>query len=194
MPGAGIVALSWASNVAFAATAVPVALGADSLDTVAAAMALALFAVSLVVWVWAFGQALVRSARGDEIAVASLFFLQGSAPRSVGVHLLGSLAVSVGLAVATAKAEPFGVLVPMLPLGLAGLWAARYGVFPARPQATTTKGSSPAPEARPSGGGTARRRSPAAARSRGSVPAEHAGGRTRSRAARGRNGRGRSSQ
>jgi len=33
---------------------------------------------------------------------------------------------------ATALAEPFGVLVPMLPLGLLGLWGARHGVFPPR--------------------------------------------------------------
>jgi hypothetical protein len=38
------------------------------------------------------------------------------------------LAVTVG----TAAWEPFGVLVPMLAIGLAGVWAARYGVFPPR--------------------------------------------------------------
>ena len=42
---------------------------------------------------------------------------------------LACLAITVG----TAAWEPFGVLVPMLPLGLAGVWAARYGTFPRRP-------------------------------------------------------------
>jgi hypothetical protein len=41
------------------------------------------------------------------------------------------MAITVG----TAASEPFGVLVPMLPIGLAGVWAARYGVFPPRPPA-----------------------------------------------------------
>ena len=40
--------------------------------------------------------------------------------------------VSVIVALATAWANPSGTLVPMLPLGLAGLWGARHGVFPAR--------------------------------------------------------------
>ena len=33
----------------------------------------------------------------------------------------------------TASADPFGVLVPMLPLGLVGLWGARHGEFRPRP-------------------------------------------------------------
>lgn len=35
-------------------------------------------------------------------------------------------------AAATAKATPTSVLVPLLPFGLCGLWAARHGTFPAR--------------------------------------------------------------
>ncbi|MCZ7526235.1 MAG: hypothetical protein M5U14_07575 [Acidimicrobiia bacterium] len=131
--GRAIVWASWAGNVAFAVTAVPAALGVDAVDDAAVAVALGLFAVSLVVWLWAFGLAVVRSARGDDIVVANLFLLQGSAPRPVQWHLLGSVGVSVVLAVATAAADPFGVLVPMLPLGLAGLWSARHGRFPPRP-------------------------------------------------------------
>jgi len=189
------------SNVPFAATALPAAFGASSLDSAAAGVALVLFSVSIVVWVWAFGLAVVRSARGDDIAVASLFFLQGSAPRAVKVHLFGSLTLSVTLAVVTAGAEPFGVLVPMLPLGLAGLWAARHGAFPARPQAAPAE-HAPRP-------GRSARRTVAGAPGRSRDPHGDAspvgrvaaGGstrgatvRTRSRAARGRNGRGRSSQ
>jgi hypothetical protein len=43
--------------------------------------------------------------------------------------------VCLAITVATAAWDPFGVLVPMLPIGLAGMWAARYGVFPPRPPA-----------------------------------------------------------
>jgi len=40
--------------------------------------------------------------------------------------------VCIAVTAATAAAEPFGILVPMLPLGLIGLWGARHGVFPPR--------------------------------------------------------------
>ena len=63
----------------------------------------------------------------------ALFFLSsGAAPTAVRRHLLGSLALSVVVAVATVKANPFSALVPMLALGLAGLWSARHGTFPPR--------------------------------------------------------------
>lgn len=203
-PGRAIVAASWASNLPFAATAVPAALGADGFDTAATLVALVLFAVSLVVWVWAFARAVVRSAEGDDIAVASLFLLQGSAPRGVKRHLFGSLGLSLVLVAATAAAAPFGIMVPMLPLGLAGLWAARHGTFPARrmpdapapgrrPERETGSGTGPTGAGRGSG-----RRAPGAARPGTPAPRPGAGGRTRSRAAkgaaRGRSGRGRPSE
>jgi hypothetical protein len=46
--------------------------------------------------------------------------------------LYGSLVVCLAITVATASANPFGVLVPMYPLGLVGLWGARHGVYPPR--------------------------------------------------------------
>lgn len=132
VPGRRILLASWATNVAFALSAVPVALGLDDLEIVAALVALALFATALVVWSVAFAGAIVRSARGDDIVVASLFFLQGSAPRRVQWHLFGAFGVGLLLVAATAWAAPFGVLVPMLSLGLIGLWGARHGTFPPR--------------------------------------------------------------
>lgn len=132
MVGRGIVAGSWIGNALFAATAIPAALGVDALDSAAVATALALFFASLPVWAWAFVVAASRSALGDDIAVANMFGSVGAAPRGVRLHLGGSLGACVVIAVATAAAEPFGVLVPMLPLGLLGLWAARHGTFPPR--------------------------------------------------------------
>jgi hypothetical protein len=128
----GIVRASWASNVVFAATAIPVAAGVDALDGVAVAVALLLFLVSLGVWIYAFAIAVGRSAAGDDVVVASLFLMQGPAPRRIRWHLFGSFAVCLAIVAGTAVGDPFGVLVPMLPLGLVGLWGARYGVFPAR--------------------------------------------------------------
>jgi hypothetical protein len=130
--GQAIVRASWAGNVVFAATAVPAALGVAAFDPVAAATALGLFAVALVVWVWAFLVAAARSTQGDDIAVGNLFLFEGRPPRAVRLHLFGSVGVSLVITALTAKADPFGVLVPMLPVGFVGLWGARHGVFPRR--------------------------------------------------------------
>ncbi len=130
--GSWIIIAAWAGNVLFAATVVPVALGADSLRGASIGMCLGLFAVSLVVFVWGFAVALARTARGDDVVVGSLFLVQGPVPSAVRWHLFGALAVCLAITAATAASEPFGVLVPMLPLMLAGLWGARYGTFPPR--------------------------------------------------------------
>jgi hypothetical protein len=132
-PGRRTIVWSWGTSLAFAAITLPVALGASALEGVAIAVSLALFAGSLIVWAYAFSLAVVRSSRGDDVTVPTLFFLSaGAAPPAVRRHLLGSLAASIVVAVVTVKANPFSALVPMLPLGLAGLWAARHGTFPPR--------------------------------------------------------------
>jgi hypothetical protein len=131
--GKVIIRASWIGNALFALTAVPVALGADALDAVAVVTALALFAVSLVVWVWAFAIAVARSSRGDDIAVGNLFLFEGTVAKGVRRQLFSSVGVCLVITALTASAEPFGVLVPMLPLGLIGLWGARHGVFGVRP-------------------------------------------------------------
>ncbi len=141
MTGQRIVIASWVTIAAFAIVTIPDALGVDALDTVAALVSLVLFLVSLPIWLYAFGLVLVRSTRGDDIAVGSWVFLTPSAPRDVRRHLLGATGVCVVLAIATAWGNPFSVLVPMLSLGLAALWGARHGVYPARRlPASTGKG------------------------------------------------------
>jgi len=134
--GRGIVWFGWGANVLFAITAIPVAAGVDDLLGVAITVALLLFLVSVGVFVYAFALGLARSTRGDNVAVANLFFLQGSAPKPVRRNFLLMFLVCLAITVGTAAWEPFGVLVPMLPVGLAGMWAARYGVFPPRPTTT----------------------------------------------------------
>jgi hypothetical protein len=131
--GRRIVQSAWATTVVYALVTVPAALGVDSLDGAEIAVSLALFAISIPVWCYAFGLAVVRTTRGDNVVVASLFFLQGSAPKPVQRQLFAALAVNLVVVAATAVANPFGVLVPMLPLGLIGLWGARHGTFPPRP-------------------------------------------------------------
>jgi hypothetical protein len=131
--GRAIVVTSWVTIAVFALVAVPDALGADAFDAAAVAVSLALFLASLPVWIYAYLVALNRTTRGDDITVSSLFFLSRSAPANVRRHLLGALVVCLAITAATAAANPFAVLVPMLPLGLAGLWGARHGTYPARP-------------------------------------------------------------
>ena len=133
MAGRRIVVTSWVTIAIFAAAVIPDALGFHPLDNVAVGVCLTLFLGSLPVWLYAYGLAVTRTARGDDITVSSLFFLSQSAPREVQRQLFGALALSLVVAAATFFANPFSVLVPMLPLGLAGLWGARHGVFPPRP-------------------------------------------------------------
>lgn len=135
--GRAIVVFGWIANALFAVTAVPAAItSADAFVAVAIGTALLFFFVAIGAFVYALAVAVARSARGDNVAVANLFFLQGSAPRPVQRSFLVLFVVCVLIAVGTAAWEPFGVLVPMLPIGLAGVWAARYGTFPPRPPAT----------------------------------------------------------
>ncbi len=137
MTGKGIVIASWASLAVFTVVAVPNALGLHVLDATTTAVSLILFGASLVIWIYAFGVAVARSARGDDIVVSSWVFLTGSAPADVRRHLMLATAASIVVGLATAYENAFGVLVPMLPLGLAALWGARHGTFPPRraPQA-----------------------------------------------------------
>jgi hypothetical protein len=135
--GRGILVFGWIANALFAVTAVPAAISDDdALVAIAIGCALLLFFAAIGAFVYAFALAVARSARGDNLAVANLFFLQGSAPRPVQRSFLVLFVVCLAIAAGTAAWEPFGVLVPMLPVGLAGVWAARYGTFPPRLPAT----------------------------------------------------------
>jgi hypothetical protein len=137
-PGRGIVRAGWLANVAFAATAIPAAVTSDdTVVAVAVAVALLLFLAAIATYVYAFAVAVARTTRGDNVAVANLFFLQGSAPRAVQRDFLWMFLACVAITAGTVVWEPFGVLVPMLPIGLAGTWAARYGRFPPRPPTPT---------------------------------------------------------
>ena len=82
MTGARIVQASWASVVLLAIVGVLDML-VDGFDGVAVGVCVVLFLGSLPIWLYALGRAAARSTRGDDIAVMSLFFLQGSAPAPV---------------------------------------------------------------------------------------------------------------
>ena len=125
-----------AGTAAFVAGAVAAALVPEQLATPMAALDLVLFVVGLA----AFAAALVMAAgrsRHEELSVAGLFLLTGSAPTATRRVLLGCLAAQTFVAFATAAVRPFtplafGVLVPTFGLGACGLWAARHGTFAAK--------------------------------------------------------------
>lgn len=107
---------------------------------VAVAVDIVCFSIGVVSFLWGYWNAVQRS-RTEEIGVASLYFLMdGIAPRSVSVRMNTLLAAQVVWGVVTAlwrgstDGKPgstlaFGILVPMLGLGLNGLWGAFHGTF-----------------------------------------------------------------
>lgn len=126
-----------------AVVTIPLALGAHALLGAAQIVCIGSFLVSIPVWTWAFVVAMVRTTRGDNIVIGNLFWLSGSAPKPVRISFRCSVLVSVVIAAATAAATPFATLIPMLPLGLTGLWGCRYGTFPARPAPTSVRARRP---------------------------------------------------
>jgi hypothetical protein len=111
--------------------------------TVSVCVDLVCFGVGVVSFLWGYWNAVQRS-RVDDIGVAALYFLlDGCAPRGVsrGMNLLLAVQATTGVAGAVARGSTdgkpgstlaFGILVPMLGLGLNGLWGAFHGTFPAR--------------------------------------------------------------
>ena len=115
---------------------------------------IACFAVGVVAFLWGYWNAVQRS-RQDNIGVAALYFLMdGVAPAGVSrrMNALLGVQVTVGIAGAVARGSTdgkpgstlaFGILVPMLGLGLNGLWGAFHGTFRPRVQGGDTGVSSP---------------------------------------------------
>lgn len=139
--GSWIVLTNAVLTALFAATATLSAIVFEQpWKAVAVATAIACFAVGVVAFLWGYWSAVQRS-RHDDIAVAALYFLvDGCAPSRIS-RLMNSLLAAqtvIGLATAIARSSTdgkpgstlaFGILVPMLGLGLNGLWGALHGRF-----------------------------------------------------------------
>ena len=135
--GEGIVRVDTWATIVFAVTSTAAAVVPDPLEYVAVPVDVVLFVVGCSAFLWAYAVAIGRS-RYDAVTMAGVFFLSDRvAPARVTRRFRVLLAVQVVVAVATAAARPFtalafGVLVPVLGLGLMALWSARHGVFPAK--------------------------------------------------------------
>jgi hypothetical protein len=145
-PGRRSILVAWVHLFIVSAVAIPCALGVHALEGVVAVVSLVSFAVGFVVWVIAFGAALGRTTRGDDVAVSNWVFLSGSAPAPVRRHFLLVAALTLIVTIATTAASPFVWLADLLPLGLSAWWGARHGTFPARTPTPVRRG---APRGRP---------------------------------------------
>ena len=142
--GGGIVRLNVIGTAAFVVSAMVSAIVfTNPLRIAGVVVALALFTVGVVTFLWSYWTAVQRS-RVDNIAVAQLYFLSsGSTPRSVkltmNLALLVQVLVGLGTAIARSTTDgragstlAFGILVPMFGLGLNGLWCSKFGRFAPR--------------------------------------------------------------
>jgi hypothetical protein len=125
------------STVVLAVTAALAVAFPDTLAVPYAAVGIVAFLAGCAAFVWGYAVAVGRS-RSEVLSVIGIFFLAGgAAPAGVRRHLLGVLLAQSVIVVAAASIRPFtavafGVLAPMLGLGLLGLWGARFGTFPER--------------------------------------------------------------
>jgi hypothetical protein len=139
--GDGIITLDLAGTGVFVAVATLATILPDEVARPAAIVDLLLFGVGVVAFLWAYAVAVSRS-RTDAVSIAGIYFLADDvAPKTTRIRFRVALAVQIVVAVVSASIRlytsvAFGVLVPMLGLGLMGLWGAKYGRFPPRDEAT----------------------------------------------------------
>lgn len=133
--GQRIVRVDVAATALFTVVSAAAAVVPDPVQYVLVPLDLVLFTVGCGAFLWAYAIAIGRS-RYQVLSMAGVFFLGDDvAPREVARALRLALAVQVVVAVVVAAVRPFtalafGVLVPMLGLGLMALWGARHGRFP----------------------------------------------------------------
>lgn len=134
--GAGLVLADFVGTAAFLVACVAGIVATDGAGTVTAVVSGVLFVVGVGLFLWGYAIGVVRS-REEQVTLAGLFFLTGTAPPVVRFRLRLALAVQVVLAVAAASIRPytavaFAVLAPMLGLGTMASWGARHGTFQPR--------------------------------------------------------------
>lgn len=160
MQGTGIIRLNQFMTAALlVATVLAGSMFRSPWKNVHVVVSLICFGIGVFVFLWGYWDAVQRS-RQDNISVAALYFLVDKcAPQQV-MRMMNSLLVSqlvIGIAGAlwrsSTNGKPgstlaFGILAPMLGLGLNGLWGAHYGQFGPR---ASQKNTEVPPQSAPSG-------------------------------------------
>ena len=131
--GWGLVKANWALTVVLAAVLGAGLAAPDVFEIVVVAFSVICLVVGIVAFVYSFFAAVERS-RTEEISTAGMYMLAEGAPAATRWNMVGAVVVQTAVSVTAASLRPFtalafGVLVPMLGLGISGIWSARYGVF-----------------------------------------------------------------
>ncbi len=146
-PGDGLLNLDFAGTGALVGTSTAAAVLPDTFGLVHAIVSCVLFAIGTGALLWAYALGVSRS-RAVVVTLSGLFFLGGgAAPPELRRRFRLALAVQVVAVVAAASVRPytevaFGILAPMLGLGLMGVWGGRHGAFAARPDVRSQPGGS----------------------------------------------------
>lgn len=132
-PGAGLVLVDSVATAALFVACVAGIVAPDGAGRFTAVVSGVLFAVGVGLFLWGYATGVVRS-REEQVTLAGLFFLTGTAPPAVRFRLRLVLAAQVVFAVAAASIRPytavaFAVLAPMVGLGAMASWGARHGTF-----------------------------------------------------------------
>lgn len=141
--GMGAVYLSWAGTIIFTLVAVIAVISGVGEDAAAQLtwffiVSMGMFGFGSIIFAIAVMIAIARS-RFYYIGIGGLFFLVGSAPRKIQVHLLSSFAIQLVVSIVAASIHPFtplafGTLAPVYGLAICGLWGARFGMFSEKEQ------------------------------------------------------------
>ncbi|MEZ5283075.1 MAG: SRPBCC family protein [Acidimicrobiales bacterium] len=146
-PGWDIVRFGWAATGLLCISLVLGLVAPSWFGWLVVAVSVAMFAGGVVTFAWSYLIAVERS-RTDELSVAGLYLLAEGAPKDVRINMLGALGVQVVASLAAAAVKPysfmaFGILAPLLGMGLAGMWSARHGQFRPRMADQVVMGNTP---------------------------------------------------
>ncbi|MFA5564815.1 MAG: hypothetical protein WC184_02825 [Acidimicrobiia bacterium] len=136
--GKELVWATWAGTALLVVVSVLGLVAIDAFAPVVVGVSGVMFLAGSALFFVAYAKAIGRS-RFELIGIGGLYFLSGNtAPKHIRTSMMWSFGLEVALVIGLIVAKPFSSMVftalaPVYPIGLAGMWAALYGQFPARP-------------------------------------------------------------